>query len=152
MPTSKRSRIQAYLDPELAEAVRLRAREEDRAESREITRLVKLGLEADVKNYTLGGVLFRTKADIQLHVRGVRDSTPLGRRVEDAAVLALMQLHPEWEAMTRVTQGWLGTAMVRLSGRSTPSKELAVCFKDVLAPIPFNWTKLISLLRRGVLY
>lgn len=152
MPTSKRNRIQAYLDPELAEAVRLRAQEEDRAESREISRLVKLGLEADAQTYSLGGTLFRTKADIQLHVRGVRDATPLGQRVEDAAVLALIQLHPEWEDMTRVTQGWLGTAMVRLAGKTTPSKELAVCFRDGLAPIPFNWTKLISLLRKGVLY
>lgn len=152
MPTSKRNRIQAYLDPELAEAVRLRAQEEDRAESREISRLVKLGLEADAQTYSLGGVLFRTKADIQLHVSAVRGSAPLGQRVQDAAVLALVQLHPEWENMAQGTRGWLGTAMVRLAGKTTPSKELAVCFKGVFAPIPFNWTKLISLLRRGVLY
>lgn len=152
MPTSKRSRIQVYLDPELAEAVRLRAQEEDRAESREITRLVKLGLEADAQTYSLGGAVFRTKADIQLHVRGVRDSTPLGQRVEDAAVLALVQLHPEWEAMTETTRGWLGTAMVRLVGSNTSSKELAVCFNDVLLPTSFHWTKLVDLLRKGVTY
>jgi hypothetical protein len=152
MPSSKRSRIQAYLDPELAEAVRLRAREEDRAESREITRLVKLGLEADVKNYNLGGVAFRTKADIQLHVRSVRDSTPLGHRVEDEAVLALMQLHPEWETTVEGSRGQLGLAMVRLPSKPSPSKELAVCFDGALPPIFLNWTKLVELLRRGVLY
>lgn len=151
MPTSKRSRIQAYLDPELAEAVRLRAREEDRAESREITRLVKLGLEADVKNYNLGGVLFRTKADIQLHVRGVRDATPLGQRVEDAAVLALIQLHPEWEAKTD-GGGWLGTAMIHRPSKARPTKELAICFTGSSRVVDISWTKLLPLLSKGVSY
>lgn len=151
MPTSKRSRIQVYLDPELAKIVRLRAQEEDRAESREITRLVKLGLEADVKNYKLGGAAFRTKADIQLHVRGVRDATPLGHPVEDEVVLALMQLHPDWETKTN-GGGWLGTALIHHSSGATPTKELAVCFTDGLSPVSFNWTKLVGLLRRGVLY
>lgn len=151
MPSSKRSRIQAYLDPELAEVVRLRAQEEDRAESREITRLVKLGLEADVKNYNLGGALFRTKADIQLHIRGVRDSTPLGQRVEDAAVLALMQLHPEWETKTD-GGGWLGTAMIHHPSRARPTKELAICFTESSKVVDISWTKLLPLLSKGVSY
>ena len=151
MLTSKRNRIQVYLDPELAKTVRLRAQEDDRTESREIARLVKLGLEADVKNYVLGSVAFRTKADIQLHVRAVRDSTPLGHPVEDEVVLALMQLHPDWEAKTS-GGGWLGTALIHHSSEATPTKELAVCFTGGLSPVSFNWTKLVDLLRRGVLY
>lgn len=46
-PAKKRARIQAYLDPELAELIRQRAEEHDRSESRELSRLVKLGLEAE---------------------------------------------------------------------------------------------------------
>ena len=53
--STKRARIQAYLEPELAEIIRRRAEEEDRPESREVARLVQLGLEADAKHYVLGG-------------------------------------------------------------------------------------------------
>lgn len=47
MSTAKRDRIQAYLDPELAELVRKRAQDSDRSASREVTRLVRLALQAE---------------------------------------------------------------------------------------------------------
>lgn len=47
VPPAKRTRVQAYLDAELAELVLQRAASNDRSTSRELTRLVRLGLSAD---------------------------------------------------------------------------------------------------------
>lgn len=149
MPTSKRARVQTYLPPELAEAVRQRAIEEDRPESREIARLVQLGLEADAKAYTLGGRVFRTKADIQAHVRAVREATPLGERITDTAVLALLSLHPDWEEKT-AGGGWIGTAMIHHPSQAKPSKQIAVLFHDSDKVVDISWARLIPLLQRGI--
>lgn len=148
MPTSKRARVQTYLPPELAEVVRQRAIEEDRPESREIARLVQLGLEADAKAYALGGRVFRTKADIQAHVRAVREATPLGERITDPAVLALLALHPDWEEKT-AGGGWIGTAMIHHPSQSKPSKQIAVLFTDSDKVVDISWARLIPLLQRG---
>lgn len=149
VPSNKRTRIQAYLDPELAELVRQRAEEEERPESREVTRLVRLGLEADAKQYVLGGKVFRTKADVQAHVRHVRDITPLGNPVRDEAVLALLKLHPEWEVKT-AGGGWVGTAWIHHPSKARPTKELSICFSNSDKVVDISWTKLIPLLQRGI--
>jgi len=44
--TEKRRRLQAYLEPELAELIRQRAEDGHRPESWEIERLIRLGLQA----------------------------------------------------------------------------------------------------------
>lgn len=48
MPVEKRERIQAYLEPEVAAALRELAKQEDRAESRAAAHLIRLGLEAQL--------------------------------------------------------------------------------------------------------
>lgn len=147
MPTRKRARIQAYLEPELAEIIRRRAEEEDRPESREVTRLVQLGLEADAKCYALGGRVFRTKADIQAHVRAVREATPLGHPVEDAAVLALLRLHPDWEEKT-AGGGIVSTALISHPAKARPTKEIAILHLDGRV-VDISWTKLLPFLTKG---
>lgn len=42
----RRQRVQAYLEPELAEAIRKRAEDGHRPESWELERLIRLGLQA----------------------------------------------------------------------------------------------------------
>jgi hypothetical protein len=148
MATAKRSRIQVYLPPDLADEVRQLAHEEREAESQAAARLVKAGLAATKTGYNLGGVAFRTKDEIRAHVRAVRDATPLGARIEDPVVLALMSLHPDWEEKTR-GGGWLGTALIHHPSRSTPSKEIAVCFDDSDKVVDISWSKLLPLLSRG---
>lgn len=147
MPTRKRARIQAYLEPELAEIIRRRAEEEDRPESREVTRLVQLGLEADAKCYALGGRVFRTKADIQAHVRAVREATPLGEPVTDAAVLALLRLHPDWEDKT-AGGGVVSTALITHPAKARPTKEIAILHEDGRV-VDISWTKLLPFLNKG---
>ena len=147
--STKRARIQAYLEPELAEIIRRRAEEEDRPESREVTRLVRLGLEADAKNYVLGGRAFRTKADIQAHVRAVRDATPTGGEIGDPVVLALLQLHPEWQEKTE-GGGWVGTALISHPAKPRPSKEIAILFSDQDKVVDISWTKLLPFLQKGI--
>lgn len=148
MTATKRSRIQVYLPPTVADVVRQRAQEEGRPESSEVTRLVKLGLEADSRHYTLGNKTFRTKEEIRAHIRAVRDTTPLGGRIEDPAVLALMALHPDWEDKTK-GGGWLGTALIHHPSRLKPSKEIAVLFSDQNKVVDISWSRLLPLLRRG---
>jgi len=149
VPSPKRARIQAYLEPELAEIIRSRALEEDRPESREVTRLVRLGLEADAKNYILGGRAFRTKADIQAHVRAVRDETPLGQLIRDEAVIALLQLHPEWDEKTE-GGGWVGTAMIDHPAKARPTKEIAILFDGTDKVVDISWAKLLPFLQKGI--
>ena len=147
--STKRARIQAYLEPELAEIIRKRAEEEDRPESREVTRLVRLGLEADAKNYVLGGMAFRTKADIQTHVRSVRDATPAGGAIEDPVVIALLQLHPEWQEKTE-GGGWVGAALISHPAKPRPTKEIAILFTDQQRVVDISWTKLLPFLQKGI--
>jgi hypothetical protein len=128
--------------------VRQLAHEEREAESQAAARLVKAGLAATKTGYNLGGVAFRTKDEIRARVRAVRDATPLGARIEDPVVLALMSLHPDWEEKTR-GGGWLGTALIHHPSRSTPSKEIAVCFDDSDRVVDISWSKLLPLLSRG---
>lgn len=97
MPPNKKSRVQAYLEPELAEIIRNRAAEEGRPESREVSRLVRLGLEAELQLYRLGGVAFRTKADIQQYLAELRAQTRPGQVVSDAVLVDLAALHPLWD-------------------------------------------------------
>ena len=149
VPSPKRARIQAYLEPELAEIIKSRALEEDRPESREMTRLVRLGLEADAKNYILGGRAFRTKADIQAHIRTVRDETPLGQPIHDEPVLALLQLHPEWDKKTE-GGGWVGTALIDHPAKARPTKEIAILFSDREDVVDISWAKLLPFLQKGV--
>lgn len=149
MSSAKRARIQAYLEPELAEIIRKRAEEEDRPESREVTRLVRLGLEADAKNYVLGGRAFRTKADIQAHVRAVRDTTSLGERITDVVVLDLLALHPEWDEKT-AGGGWVGTALIDHPAKRRPTKEIAILFTGEERVVDISWTKLLPFLQKGV--
>lgn len=149
VPSPKRARIQAYLEPELAEIIKSRAVEEDRPESREMTRLVRLGLEADAKNYILGGRAFRTKADIQAHIRSVRDETPLGQPISDETVLALLQLHPEWDEKT-AGGGFVGTAMIDHPAKARPTKEIAILFSGSGRVVDISWVKLLPFLRKGV--
>lgn len=148
VPSDKRARIQTYLDPEIAELIRKRAEEEDRPESREVSRLVKLGLEADAKNYILGDRAFRTKADVAVHVRSVRDAAVLGEPVTDSAVLALLRLHPEWEEKT-AGGGWVGTALIEHPAKLRATKEIAICFYGSDRVVDISWTKLIPLIRKG---
>lgn len=108
MPSNKRTRIQAYLDPELAELVRQRAREEDRAESREVVRLIRLGLEVDAQPFVLADKSFRTRADVATYVRSVCEATAIDTPVLDEAVLDFMRLDPEWTA-SEARGGWLST-------------------------------------------
>lgn len=147
--STKRARIQAYLEPELAEIIRRRAEEEDRPESREVARLVQLGLEADAKHYVLGGKAFRTKADIQAHIRAVRDATPMGSEIGDSVVLALLQLHPEWHEKTE-GGGWVGTALISHPAKSRPSKEIAILFTGQDKVVDISWTKLLPFLQKGI--
>ena len=149
MPSAKRARIQAYLEPELADIIRKRAEEEDRPESREVTRLVRLGLEADAKHYVLGGRAFRTKADIQAHIRAVRDETPLGERIADVVVLDLLALHPEWDEKT-AGGGWVGTALITHPAKRKATKEIAVLFTGESRVVDISWTKLLPFLQKGV--
>lgn len=149
MPSPKKARIQAYLEPELAEIIRKRAVEEDRPESREMTRLVRLGLEADAKNYVVGGRAFRTKADVQAHVRQVRDETPLGGRITDEVVIALLQLHPDWLSKTE-GGGWPGTALIDHPAKSRPTKEIAILFSGTDKVVDISWTKLLPFLQKGI--
>ncbi len=149
MSSAKRARIQAYLEPELAEIIRKRAEEEDRPESREVTRLVRLGLEADAKNYVLGGKAFRTKADIQAHVRAVRDAAELGERLTDPVVLELLALHPEWEEKT-AGGGWVGTALISHPAKRKATKEIAILFTGEQRVVDISWTKLLPFLQKGV--
>jgi len=44
--TDKRRRLQAYLEPELADLIRQRAEDGHRPESWEVERLIRLGLQA----------------------------------------------------------------------------------------------------------
>ena len=46
MATDKRRRLQAYLEPELADLIRQRAEDGHRPESWEVERLIRLGLQA----------------------------------------------------------------------------------------------------------
>ena len=146
--SDKRARIQTYLDPEIAELIRKRAEEEDRPESREVSRLVKLGLEADAKNYILGDRAFRTKADVAGHVRSVRDAAALGEPVTDAVVLALLRLHPEWEEKT-AGGGWVGTALIEHPAKSRATKEIAICFHGSDKVVDISWAKLLPFIRKG---
>jgi hypothetical protein len=146
--SDKRARIQTYLEPEVAELIRKRAEEEDRPESREVSRLVRLGLEADAKNYVLGNRVFRTKADITAHVRQVRDAAVLGEPVTDEVVLALLRLHPEWDEKT-AGGGWVGTALIDHPAKPRPTKEIAICFDDSDKVVDISWTKLLPFLKKG---
>jgi hypothetical protein len=146
MPTKKRARIQAYLEPELAEIIRRRAEEEDRPESREVTRLVQLGLAADAQCYVLGGQSFRTKADIQTHIRQVRQATPPGTPISDEVVLGLLSLHPDWEDLTS-TGAFVTTAIRHRGPQHTPVSELVLQHPEHGAR-DLNWTKLLPLLSR----
>lgn len=152
MPAAKRTRIQTYLDEELVEVVRQRAKEEDRPESREVGRLVRLGLQADAKQYVLAGRAFRTKADVQAHVRAVRDAATLGEPIDDPVVLALLKLHPEWDEKTLGGVGWVSTAMIRHPSKLNATKEIAICFSDPLHVVDISWTKLLPFLQKGVTY
>jgi hypothetical protein len=49
MQVMRRLRVQAYLPPTIVEQIRTKAAAEDRPESREIARLLLLGLAADAK-------------------------------------------------------------------------------------------------------
>lgn len=149
MPPNKKSRVQAYLEPELAEIIRNRAAEEGRPESREVSRLVRLGLEVDATGYMLGGIAFRTKADVQAHVRAVRDATQLGDRIDDPAVLDLLSLHPEWDEKT-AGGGWIGTALINHPAKRHSTKEIAILFNDSDKVVDISWTKLLPFLRKGI--
>lgn len=94
MPAAKRTRIQTYLDEELVEVVRQRAKEEDRPESREVGRLVRLGLQADAKQYVLGGQAFPTTEDVAAHVKAATEGALTGMPGHDPVVFALLQLRP----------------------------------------------------------
>ena len=146
MPTKKRARIQAYLEPELAEIIRRRAEEEDRPESREVTRLVQLGLAAEAQCYVLGGQSFRTKADIQSHIRQIRQATSPGMPISDEAVLDLLSLHPDWEDLTS-TGAFVTTAIRHRGPQHTPVSEL-VLQHPAHGVRDLNWTKLLLLLSR----
>lgn len=159
MPSTKRTRIQAYLDPELAERVRRRAREEDRAESREVVRLIRLGLEVDAQAFVLADKGFRTRADVATYVRSVCEATPIGTPVLDEAVLALVRLHPEWAASTS-RGGWLSTTLVtRVVGPGSDGpgerKMFVIRFTDLTkGSMPsfeqrvIDWEHLLPLLSR----
>lgn len=152
VPASKQTRIQTYLGDDLVKAVRQRAMKENRPESREVSRLVQLGLQADAKQYVLGGQAFRTKADVQAHVRAIRDAATLGEPIDDPVVLALLKLHPEWDEKTENGEGWVGTAMISHPSKQRPSKEIAICFSDVTKVVDISWTKLLPFLQKGVTY
>lgn len=159
MPSNKRTRIQAYLDPELAELVRQRAREEDRAESREVVRLIRLGLEVDAQPFVLADKGFRTKADVATYVRSVCEATAIGTPVLDEAVLALVRLHPEWAA-SAAQGGWLSTTWVAQavphgSGEPHRHKMFVIRFtapvEAATTPLEqrvIEWEHLLPLLRR----
>jgi len=61
--------------------------------------------------YVLANQQFRTKNDLENHVRRVRASTAVGESINDPVVLALLKLHPEWAeksaGMTAVSVGML---------------------------------------------
>ena len=50
MTQQRKERVQAYLDPDVAEAVRQRAEQGRRPESWEINHLLRLGLQAGQQN------------------------------------------------------------------------------------------------------
>lgn len=141
MPTRKRARIQAYLEPELAEIIRRRAEEEDRPESREVTRLVQLGLEADAKCYALGGRVFRTKADIGLYIFSIQESLQVGEVTSDPVLLEIMCVHPEWDTLQAQ-----GSQLVLCTTFKNGARCIAYTHKEQLTPVP--WTKLLDLINK----
>lgn len=101
MPAAKRTRIQTYLEEDLVRAVRKQAREQDRPESREVGRLVRLGLQVEAQQYVLGGLAFRTTADLAAHVEAVKGIALAGEPAVDPAVCALIRLRPILEALSQ---------------------------------------------------
>mgnify|MGYP003351067237 CR=1 FL=1 len=143
MPPNKKSRVQAYLEPELAEIIRNRAAEEGRPESREVSRLVRLGLEVEGKFYRLGGKLFRTKADIKHYILQARSSAIPDLEITDPVVVALMSTDKHWQE--RVQKGYY------LSVYSLPNGDASIDFAMILEGYYFymlDWLPLIDNLIR----
>lgn len=92
--------------------------------------------------YELGGQSFSSKEAIRAHIRSVRAATPKGFAVTDPAVLALLQLHPEWMQksieMQFVTVDW-----VKRAPAAPRSLEIAILQADGTL-MDISWSKILK--------
>jgi len=139
---SKRHRIQVYLKPEQAEAVRKRAAEEGCPESREVTRLVALGLSVDARPYAIGGRSFRTLSDVEQHIEWLCNEARHDA-ADDPVLRGLLQLHPDY------VEGQEDCLFVPHGLNGEP---LNLCRRDRyngrLCYTAFNWRPLLALIPR----
>jgi len=98
-----------------------------------------------MSKYHIGGHSFSTKGAIRDHIRAVRAATPQKQPLTDPAVLAFLQLHPEWEqksdGMQFVTVDWV-------KGASAAPRSLEICILRADGSImDISWSKLFKWLK-----
>jgi hypothetical protein len=95
--------------------------------------------------YCLAGHVFATKEALKQKIRAVRDRTPLGGGIDDAVVLHLLRMHPQW-AEKSVGMTAVGTAMVKGSPSAPPQKQIVLLRGDQ-EPMDISWSKLVARLQ-----
>jgi hypothetical protein len=97
--------------------------------------------------YRLGEEVFSSKKAITEHVRRVRDETPVGAAITDAAVIALLKLHPRWDEKTNGGIGYPGCDVLTFSSNLRPSKEIVILFPDDTPSMDISWKKIVERLQ-----
>jgi hypothetical protein len=97
-----------------------------------------------MSKYQFGGASFPTKKAVTAHIRAVRAATPHKQPLTDPAVLAFLQLHPEWEqksdGMQFVTVDWV-------KGAPAAPRSLEICILRTDGSImDISWGNLVDYL------
>ncbi len=96
--------------------------------------------------YHLAGMFFATKNDLVLHIRAVRDATPLHAEIHDPVVLWLLHRHPQWDQKS-VGMTAIGTAMIKGTPAAPSRKEIAI-LRNCQEAMDISWTKLVKRLQK----